>query len=179
MKKTAKHYTQTFVVVGLGFFLFLGLATMVTISNSRQSRDSRSQASITTDPTVFFEPAEFEADFVGEQFEVGVRINTNNQVTGGVSGRIDYNPDHLVVKNIDLGSFFKQVKITNPQGKIVFDSNEKVIGEGTIATITFEVASNSFNQSSIELNDDFIVWDSTNDYNALIDIPQPVTVFQD
>lgn len=175
-----KHFnTQTLILTALSFFLFLGLATLVAVSNSRQTRDNRSQASVGMYPVVNLSPSEYQSDFVGSQFEVTVKINTNDQVIGGISGSLDYNPAHLSVKNVALGPFFTQISATTPSGKIDFYSQEKVVGEGTVATITFEVISNSFNRSEIELNDDFIVWDSQRNYNSLYDIPNPVVVLED
>lgn len=169
---------QMLAVLFFSFLLLLGLGTAVVVTNNSSSQDSRSQASF-NQPFLTLSPSFVESEKSGETFTTSLTLNSQDQIVGGISGEIVYDPEILELKTVHKGAAFNDLVVNTPSGTISLESNDQVAGEAEIITLVFQVIASTFPDSYIRLNSDFAVLDPSGSLNVLSNLPDPVTVRED
>jgi len=106
---------------------------------------------------VFLMPSEVRTK-VGEKTEVLLKIDTGKETVGGVKILISFGPDYLdFIPEARPGAAFTNLKTSqDKEGQLIIEGEGSLIGQGTIATLSFEALNVS--QTEINIDKTSIVW---------------------
>ncbi len=86
--------------------------------------------------TVLLEPSQLEQD-LNSDFEIDLNLNTKGKTIGGSKIVLKYDPEYLNLKNSENGYIFTDPKFIREKDRLIFETNETLMGKGKIATLTF------------------------------------------
>lgn len=114
---------------------------------------------------VFLMPSEVRLDR-GERAEFSLKIDTGNETVGGVEIGLNFDPDYLsLVGEVKPGSAFPELTSEVSSDRIILRSQDSLVGQGTVATLSFEGISSG--GTIIAIDESSVVWDEGRQNNIL------------
>jgi hypothetical protein len=111
------------------------------------------------DVLVFLMPAVVSLS-PGEKISVLVKIDTGSVTIGGVDLKINYNPSVLTLaETMTTGLTFSYLTSETGKGMVSLVGTGEVLGQGTMAVLSFEAFSSG--ESQLEIDPGSVVWDQT------------------
>lgn len=86
--------------------------------------------------TLLLEPSQLEQD-LNSDFEIDLNLNTKEKTIGGSKIVLKYDPEYLNLKNSENGYIFTDPKFIRENDRVIFETNESLMGKGKITTLTF------------------------------------------
>jgi len=144
-----------------------------TIYLTTQSRSDQVQAELSRDVVMFGDPATIRAK-KGEEFTVSWRLGTGQYVIGGITGRIDFDPQVLQLVGVEQGSLFSQLTLNQDAQGVDFAADERVVGDAALVKLVFRGVSSE--ASTVHVSQTTVVYDTNKKNNVLLTVPTPVQI---
>ncbi|HUW21675.1 MAG TPA: cohesin domain-containing protein [Candidatus Bathyarchaeia archaeon] len=143
--------------------VLLAIPAGVYLVRSSRSTRVETRAARIEEALIFTMPAEFYLK-LGETADVAVKIDTGKETVTGVKIVLDFDPDLLVLAgDIKAGPAFDEFVAGEDFGQIVLKGKGQLIGQGTIATLSFK--SIEIGETDLKVNSSSLVWDKSEKNN--------------
>lgn len=143
----------------------LAIPVGVYLVTSTGTTQYRIRAGRTKEALLFLMPSEVKLR-QWERADFSLKIDTGNETVGGVEIGLNFDPDYLsLAGEIKPGSAFPELTSQVSSERIILRSQDKLVGQGTVASFSFEGISGG--KTIIEVDESSVVWDEGRQNNLL------------
>lgn len=128
---------------------------LVTRSSPGELRTKAARGAGGGEVRLFLKPAEVIIK-AGQEMEFDVKIDTGDQVVGGLKMVLEYDPAFLSLVAEESGTAFTDLRTEKGPGQLTFQGEEDLLGLATVARLTFRGV--RAGEVGVKVADDSLVW---------------------
>lgn len=162
-------------IIQVAFLALMVMALPATVwfANRPSTSENRAQAGRSERIAIYADPSSIETS-PGSEFSIQVKADTGSAVIGGIMAVVRFDPSALTLVSANPGAFFSGLNPEVGQGMVTLKTSERVVGNGTVATLTFRASGST--DTEITFGENTELFDPEGKTDIKTQSPQPVKI---